>query len=339
MDSDSTLWNVFDEAVGELGHAGVSFIAEPGKLPRSRWLPQAKEEPVFLAYSITKMFTATVVLQLCDEGRLGLEDRLSRWFPRIEQAATISISRLLNHTAGIPDYGSLPKYHDAVRRSPSSPWTFDEYARETFEQGLSFKPGEGWLYSSPGYMLLRAIIEEVSGQTYSQLLGEKVFSPLGLTRSFIPECVADLESLAPAMSTLLSVDRTTLDTRLHCHPGWVSHGVVAAPPSEVAIFVDALFGGRLLSAQSLEAMTYLVAVPKEFAPGYPGEPSYGLGVMGNPKSELGLNWWGHDGGGPGYQASVRHVPTIGATVCVMAGIESGFSPRHVAWDMLKALVK
>src|SRR5206468_2267838 len=108
-------------------------------------------------YSITKTFTATLVLLLREEGRLSLDDPLSRWFPRIPQADRITLRQLLNHTAGVPDYGALRSYHEAVRSSPSTPWSFERFAAETFDRGLQFEPGSSWAYSNPGYMLLKRI--------------------------------------------------------------------------------------------------------------------------------------------------------------------------------------
>jgi D-alanyl-D-alanine carboxypeptidase len=332
----STPWKIFDDAVADLGVAGASIVLRPGAEPESHWLPDGEVEPAFLAYSITKTFIATLVLQLCEAGQLELDDSLARWFPKVERAERITLRRLLNHSAGIPDYGPLPHYHEAVRTSPSVPWSFDRFASETFERGLAFEPGEGWLYSNPGYMLVRAIIERVSAQTFSQLLTEKIFRPLELQRSFVPETVEDLRPLAPAMSTALAADGSVRDARFYYHPGWVAHGVVASTPSELARFFDALFAGRLLSRASLNAMTDLVPVPAHLAPGVPGKPSYGLGLMGDPTTELGPSW-GHNGGALGYQASVQHLAGLGATVCVMAGIEQGFVAADVAWQMLTAL--
>jgi len=329
-------WKLFEEAVADRGVAGASVVLSPGAAPESRWLPNTDLEPLFLIYSVTKTFTATCVLQLCEAGVLDIDGSVSHWFPEVHRAEHISLRRLLNHTSGIPDYGSLPHYHEAVKASPSNPWTFERYANETFRRGLDFEPGVSWCYSNPGYMLLRAIVEKASGQTYSQFLTEHIFRPLALSRSFVPESVKDLQHLAPAMSTALTPDGSMRDTRIHYHPGWVSHGVVASTPSEIARFFDALFAGRLISSTSLSAMTELVPVPSHLAPGAPGKPSYGLGLMGDSTTPLGPSW-GHVGGGPGYQASAQHLAGLGATVCVMAGIERDFSAQDVAWIMLEEL--
>ena len=134
--------------------ASVSVIVQSGTEPQTFWIPESREEPAFLAYSITKTFTAALVLKFCEEGRLSLDDRLARWFPRIDRAEQITIRQLLNHTAGIPDYGGIRAYHDSVRAASLIPWSFERFASETFEKGLCFEPGQGWAYSNPGYMLI-----------------------------------------------------------------------------------------------------------------------------------------------------------------------------------------
>lgn len=125
------------------GAASVSVIPQKGGEPQAFWVPESGEEPAFLAYSITKTFTAALVLKLCEEELLSLDDRLAKWFPRIDRAERIPLRRLLNHTAGIPDYGAIRAYHESVRSSSSIPWSFERFASETFERGLGFEPGRG----------------------------------------------------------------------------------------------------------------------------------------------------------------------------------------------------
>ncbi len=267
---------------------------------------------------------------------MGLDDRLVRWFPHIAGADRISIRQLLNHTAGIPDYGGMSAYHDSVRATPSSPWSFERFAVETFDQGLRFEPGEGWAYSNPGYMLVKRIVEEVSGESFRCLVVERIAKPLGLRRTFVAESLQDLASLTPGMSRVLSPDGGPRDVRQHYHPAWVSHGVIASTSSELVRFLDRLFSGRLLSADSLDQMTALVAVSVD-PPPQGGRPSYGLGLMGDPASSLGL-LLGHNGGGPCYGASAFHATALnGASACVMGAIEDDFRPEEVVREVLHRL--
>src|SRR5512143_1065354 len=128
------LSEVLASAARGRGVAALAIIDRPGDEPHAHWIPSSVQEPAVLAYSITKTFTAALILQLCEDGRLTLEDRLARWFPRVADADRISLRQLLNHTAGIPDYGGIASYHESVRASPSTPWSFERFAAETFDK-------------------------------------------------------------------------------------------------------------------------------------------------------------------------------------------------------------
>jgi D-alanyl-D-alanine carboxypeptidase len=334
--------DVLTAAARGRGVASVSVIERAGAEPRAFWVPESADEPTFLAYSITKTFTASLVLKLCEEGRLGLDDPLAKWFPGIAQAARISLRQLLNHTAGIPDYGGNSAYHDGVRSSPSMPWSFERFAAETFGKGLLFAPGQGWAYSNPGYMLVKRIAEVVTGVPYRALVSERIARPFGFRRTFVPESIDDLASLAPGTSSMLAPDGLPRDVRAHYHPGWVSHGVVASTSSEIVRFLDNLFHGQFLSRDSLDQMMEFVVVPMASGPSpsakvsplRPGKPSYGLGLMGDAASRWGLAA-GHNGSGPCYSASAFHAFDLGGvSVCAMGAIEEDFSAVEIVASIL-----
>lgn len=337
------LFDILNAQVRDRCVAGIAVSLNLISQPESVWYPAStSDEPVFLAYSITKIFSASVLLLLQEDGHLRLEDPLACWFPEIAQADSITLRQLLNHTAGIPDYGSLPAYHDAVRSCPSTAWTFEQFAAVTFEQGLCFAPGTSWAYSNPGYMLLKRIAEVVTGTSYRELIFKYIIRPLGLSQTFVPESVEELSSLAPATSCALAVDRTTRDVRQYYHPGWVSHGVIASTPSKIVMFLNSLFNNRLLSQQSLKQMVELVPVTLPTTtsratqqPTLPWmKPSYGLGLMADPASTWGLVL-GHNGGGPGYSASVFHAPELGGvSICAMCAMEQGIKAEELVFAVL-----
>jgi D-alanyl-D-alanine carboxypeptidase len=229
-------------------------------------------------------------------------------------------------------------YHDAVRRAPGEPWSFDDFAGHTWRRGLLFEPGAGWAYSNPGYLLVKRILEEVEGRAYADLVAGHIARPLDLAQTVVPESLADLATLAPAHSTQLSPAAEPRDVRLAYHPGWVSHGVVASTPSDVARFLHALFSERIVGGVSLRELTTLVPVPK--GPPRWRRPSYGLGVMADPESPWGP-LFGHGGGGPGYDASVFHAPGLargGTTVCALCAVEEDFLAENLvaeAFDLLR----
>mgnify|MGYP000962870605 CR=1 FL=1 len=336
---------VLEEHAADGTAVAVALVEHPGAEPLTRGRPANNtQEPRFLIYSITKTFTSALFLLLQESGELTLDDPLARRLPQVPRADRITLRRLLDHTAGIPDYGGLAAYHQAVRETPSRAWTFERYAAETVDKGPLFEPGEGWAYSNPGYMLLRRIPERVTGLPYARTIDELIVKPLGLGSTKLAEGPADLTGLAPATSAALSLDGSPRDVRQHYDPGWVSHGVLASSAADVARFLSALFTGRLLSPASVTAMTSLTRVPVPGSQSDPQvrpyewrEPSYGLGLMADPAAPWGPIY-GHNGGGPGYSASVFHAPDLGgATVAAIGSETEGFDAEQVVFDVFDAL--
>ena len=312
----------------------MAVVPAAGARVVAAWRPSHAGEPRFLAYSITKTCIAVVILGLRAEGRLSLDDPLARWYPDVPGARRISLRQMLRHTSGLRDYGGLGAYQEAVRRTSSSPWTHETFARQTVERGLSFEPDEGWAYSNIGYTFLRSIAERVADASLARLVEERIATPLALRRTDVVESMADMADLAPAPTSEITDDGSVVDTRAHYHPGWVSHGVVASTPSEIARCYDGLFGGRLVSLEAVAEMRELVPIGVPSAPW--SEPSYGLGLMGDPASPSGPIW-GHEGGGPGYGASAFHAPALGGvTACAMVA-GPATAPRE-AGDLVRTVL-
>jgi D-alanyl-D-alanine carboxypeptidase len=255
----------------------------------------------YAIYSVTKTAVAAAVLLLVREGAVELE----------------SVRRLLDHTSGVRDYGSLPEYHEAVRTRPGVAWDDDEFLARTAAAGPQFEPGEGWAYSNTGYLLLRRLLDEHGGLA--------AFLPrLGLADATVAERLEDLSVGVPATSAQLldGVD----DVRGVYDPRWVGHRTLVARAGDLVGF------WRNLPAEMLDPGTF---VPIGFdAPGFV-RPSYGLGVMADPEHPLGTVV-GHGGGGPGYAAGVFALPSRDALAIVLAADES-YPAQRTALDLLAAL--
>ena len=324
---------LLDSCVAARGTAAVAVVPRPGAEPLRAWTPALPEEPAFLAYSITKTVLAVLVLQLRDEGRLDLDDPVTRFVPRAGTGEDVTLRRLLRHEAGVPDYGGLPAYHEAVRDPEGTPWDADRFLAETLDRGLLFRPGAGWAYSNPGYLLLKLAVETVARTGLRRLFAERIARPLRMVRSQVAQDRSDLVGLVAGPSRQLGPPGGPgRDLRRAYHPGWVSHGVVASTPSEIARFLDALFRGRLVSEVSLEEMRETVEVPRPADGDQPWRrPSYGLGLMVDPDARWG-GILGHEGAGPGHQASAFHAPGLGGvTACAMGAIEADWAPRSLVF--------
>jgi len=132
--------------------------------------------------SITKQFTATLVLQLVEQGKIKLDGKLSDYLPdyRKDTGAKVTIHNLLSHTSGVPSYTSLPGFFSNVSRNP---FAVDDFIKKYASGDLEFEPGTKFVYSNSGYFLLGAIIEKVTGKPYEQVLKQNIFDPLGMKDS------------------------------------------------------------------------------------------------------------------------------------------------------------
>ncbi len=232
-------------------------------------------------WSYTKTVLAAAALVLVRQERLRLDELLP--------GKPFTLRHLLQHRAGLPDYGSLPGYHAAVAAS-ETPWPAGEMLRRAGADGLIFPPGEGWGYSNIGYFLVRELIEHAVGAPLGLSLDKLVLAPLGIANAAIACEPADL-------------DTTAWGNKGRYHPGWVYHGLLIGPAGSAALLLHRLLSGGLLPAFLLDAMCSPHPVGGPVA-GRPWQSAgYGLGLMsgfGRPPGR----YVGHTGGGPGSSAAV-----------------------------------
>ena len=136
---------------------------------------------VFRLGSITKQFTAVSILLLAQEGKIGLQDEITKFLPDYPtQGKRITVEHLLTHTSGIQSYTDMPEWLPLWRKD----MTLKELVDLFKDKPMQFEPGRSWSYNNSGYVLLGAIIENVSGKTYEQFVDERIFKPLGMTGSY-----------------------------------------------------------------------------------------------------------------------------------------------------------
>jgi CubicO group peptidase (beta-lactamase class C family) len=136
---------------------------------------------VFRLGSITKQFTAVSVLILAEQGKLSLQDEITKFLPDLPtQGRTITIEHLLTHTSGLKSYTNLSEWLPLWRKDMS----VREIIDLTKDKPMEFAPGERWNYNNTGYVLLGAVIEKVSGLTYEDYVNKMIFGPLGMKHSY-----------------------------------------------------------------------------------------------------------------------------------------------------------
>jgi D-alanyl-D-alanine carboxypeptidase len=233
-------------------------------------------------WSFTKTALAAAALQLVKRGDLDLDGGIEN--------GPYTLRQLLQHRAGVPNYGALSSYHDAVLRG-EKPWEGAQMLKRAAADRLDFQPGHGWNYSNIGYYFVRQKIEQVTAQDIGSALRRLVFDPLGLSSVRIVSTPEDLAE-------------TAWRNPSGYDPGWVYHGLLAGMPADAARFLHDLISGHLLPPDLLaEAI-----IPHPVGGPWPDRPwingGYGLGLMIVETSAA--TAIGHSGAGPGSVAAVYH---------------------------------
>lgn len=280
----------------------------------------------FKIASLTKSYTAAVVLQLVGERKLGLEDSVEQRLPGlVPNGGKITIRQLLNHTSGLADFEVNPRY-----LKPYLSGNFGYYwaPRQLVKMGVSqkplFAPGTRYSYSNTNYVLAQLIVEKVTGKTIGAELKRRIFQPLHLgdttypTKPGLPSPYAHgyrLFGKPPA------VDVTGLSPSLA--PG---SGAIISTALDVADFYRALLSGKLLKPEQMTAMKTAVSVRtgKTVASG----PGHGLGI-GRP--QISCVGWSHAGEFPGYEVfAISSADGRRQTVMMMNQDRSTAAKRAVA---------
>ncbi|WP_447968403.1 serine hydrolase domain-containing protein [Nitrospira sp. M1] len=241
-----------------------------------------ENEPLVPWWSFTKTVLAVCALQLFAQGRLSLDSQVN--------GGAYTLRQLLQHRAGVRCYGGVASYHRAVRNG-EEPWSVERLLAEVEVERPEFSPNQGWSYSNVGYLIVRQMIEEATGDNLQGALKQIIFAPLGLSSAKLATQPEDL-------------DDTAWGNENRYHPGWVYHGLVIGTPYDATCFLHMLMTGKVLGPELLSRMT------QEHRIGGPllGRPwmttGYGLGLMmGKTSAGYAI---GHSGCGPGSVAAVYH---------------------------------
>ncbi|MFS0838641.1 serine hydrolase domain-containing protein [Paenibacillus sp. 1P03SA] len=292
---------VHDERGAWVGSAGVSTLGEEAK-------PSTNGH--FRIGSNTKTFTATVVLQLVAEGRIGLDDPVADYLPEFGLDRRITVRMLLQHTSGV--FNFTGEYYEDGTVVPGIPWQGQEWVDNRFRtyrpeelvqlalsKPVRFEPGTGWSYSNTNYVLARLLIEKVTGSSLAEEMQRLILGPLGLTGTVVPGIRPEIpEPHAHAYYRYEDAgEQKTVDITRQ-NPSWISTGGdMISTTRDLHTFISALMGGKLLPAPLLA----------EMCKPYP-KIGYGLGVF----VQAGPNGEGtiitHNGGISGYAALMYSTP-------------------------------
>jgi CubicO group peptidase (beta-lactamase class C family) len=271
-------------------------------------LPLAPDTPMRLG-SITKQFTSTAILMLVDEGKIKLDDDITVYLPDYPtQGKKISIEHLLTHTSGIVSYTGKPGYMAGMQKDVSVQQMVDSFKNDPLE----FAPGSRYKYNNSGYFLLGAIIEKVSGQTYDKFVEQRIFVPLGMTRTAYEGHERDKAQRALGYSGAPGGFKPTMPLSM-TQP--YAAGSLVSTVDDLARWDAAVSSGKLLKAASWQR----AFTPYTLADGASTKYGYGWSVgklQGTPMIS-------HGGGINGFNTYALRLPAEKVYVAVLSNVDSG----------------
>ncbi|OIJ94860.1 serine hydrolase domain-containing protein [Streptomyces colonosanans] len=307
------------------GIAGAAVLATDGSAapPCGRWTETAGTadlrtgRPMSTADrlrvgSVTKVFTATVVLQLAAENRLSLDAPVDLYLPGLIRTngydgRRITVRQLLQHTSGLPDYLEAPEWEqpELLRHRHFEP-------RDLVARALQLpRPQGNWHYATTNYLLLGMIVHDVTGRSPESEITRRIIRPLGLSDTYWPG--DDTRVHGPHSRSYFTADdgHRTDGTAWNMTFAGVG-GALVSTPADLTRFTTSLLGGHLLPEAQLKDMRRTMAAdPDRLWPG----ARYGLGLISSPMS-CGGRWWGHSGTVPGGHRALTAVGPGGRSVAI-----------------------
>ncbi|MBX2876254.1 MAG: beta-lactamase family protein [Saprospiraceae bacterium] len=259
--------------------------------------------------SVGKIFVSAVTLQLVDEGKIQLNDKVSKyfigvdWYKDLPNAEDLTTQSLLNHTSGLPRYVFAPAFIAAIEKDPIRSWTPAECLAIIASEAPKHPVGQGWGYSDTNYILLGLIIEKVTQSSYYTQLEERIISAFHL-RSTYPSTQRELPGITQGYigeNNFFKLPKKVIKDGLYAmNPQfeWTGGGLVTNV-EDLAYFIKWLHTGKILSTITYDLLLSSV----NFRTGQAAETGYGLGtfVWSNPAGKS----FGHAGVMPGYFTHVE----------------------------------
>lgn len=272
----------------------------------------ANADTLFRIGSITKQYTAAAIMKLIEQGKMTLDDDMTKYLPKYPtQGNTVTIRNLLNHTSGIQSYTEDDTF---MERRTANELTHDEMLAEFQDDPFDFKPGEKQSYNNSAYYLLGMIIENVSGKTYADYLQDEFFTPLGLKHSRYDSSSEVIKNRAQGYAfrqgQLINDKPIAMSI-----PG--AAGALLCSAGDLVKWQIALVGGEVVSVESFELMTTPTTLPN-------GETiDYGFGLAMEEYRDH--PWIGHGGGIFGFNSMMKYFPEHRLHIAVISNSQAARS--------------
>lgn len=305
---------------GEHNFNGSILIQEKGKISYAKSFGLANipfkvpntQQTKYKIASITKVFTSVLILQLQEQGKIDLGKTIGTYLPDYagEGADKVTLHQLLNHTSGLANFDTVKDLETALKSGIpyyQTPYTSDQLLEKFCSGKLANVPGQVFDYNNGDYIVLGKIIERLYGKTYEEVLREKILQPLGMENTGMLNQGEILDGLADTY--FFRPDLKAMVNDLPVYPeNWYAAGAMYSTVQDVLTFSNALFGGKLLKAETLALMVK------------PGLDDYGYGLwsyetkVGDRKHRVVKR----PGSIMGAQAQLFHFLDDGVTVIILS---------------------
>ncbi len=320
---------VLKQAIKPTGPGAAAIVVKDGKVVYRAAYGLANVEKktplspdsVFRLGSVTKQFTSLAIMMLVEQGKVGLQDPIDRYLPGYPmQGKAITVEHLLTHTSGIQSYTDIPGYMASkVQADLTVQQLIDVFKNEP----MQFDPGTRYRYNNSGYVLLGAIIEKASGQTYAAYVADHIFKPLGMTHSYYGTDEPKVAKLAGGYSEGDKPARPLSMTQPY------AAGSLLSTVNDLAVWDGALYTEKLVKRASLEK----IWTPYTLSDG----TTNGYGYGWQTATLRGRRTMEHGGGIFGFSTYVIRMPDDRAYVAVLCNSDSPSAPPSYLAKRLGAI--
>jgi CubicO group peptidase (beta-lactamase class C family) len=307
--------SLFAHLIKEDGAGAAVLVAQNGRILFEKGYGLADVEqhvPVssetkFRIGSITKQFTAAAILKLQEDGKLSVQDKLSKYIPDFPRGEEVTLRHLLTHTSGIHSYTDKSGFIEGVTKAVARDDLINSFKHDPYD----FDPGKKWHYDNSGFFLLGYIVEKVSGQSYGDFLGKTFFEPLGMTNTGVHRSDLHLDHEALGYK----FEQGQFSKALNWDMSWAGGaGALYSTVEDLNRWNEGIFTGKVLKEASLQAAFAPVKTEENKDDNSGDGYGYGWGI-----SHLrGAQEISHGGGLNGFSSYLLRLPRENFTVAVLA---------------------